>query len=62
VFRRDFNAPGAAVLSLGHAVHSTELRRFMVALKEALDEVFHRATGRYLVYLSMARFNQQVTT
>src|SRR5262249_45055580 len=32
------------------------------ALKEALDELYHRATAKHLVYLSMARFNQQVTT
>jgi hypothetical protein len=34
----------------------------MVALKEALDGLYCSVTGRHLIYLSMARFNQQVTT
>jgi hypothetical protein len=34
----------------------------MVALKDALDRFYHARTGRRLVYLSLARFDQQVTT
>jgi hypothetical protein len=62
VFRSDFSAPGVALLSLGPMVGSTELRSLMVALKEALLDLYFRHTDRHLVYLSMAKFNQQVTT
>jgi hypothetical protein len=62
VFRRNFRAPGAALLSLGPGVSSGELRAFQLALKEALGGLYHGRTGRDLVYLSLARFNQQVTT
>jgi hypothetical protein len=62
VFRRDFSAPGAALLCLGRSVGSFALRRFMLALKRELDELLRRATGRRLVFLSLARFDQQVTT
>jgi hypothetical protein len=61
-FRGDFGAPGVALVSLGRSVASAELRQFMVTLKECLDEVHAQATDRRLVYLSLARFNQQVTT
>lgn len=62
VFRHDFSAPGFALLRLGASVQSSPLRRFMLALKEALDDRFHALTGRHLVYLSMGRFDQQETT
>src|SRR5262249_47032064 len=62
VFRRDFTAPGVALLELGPAVESFPLRRFMVALKGELDRLYRKSTGRRLVYLSLARFDQQVTT
>jgi hypothetical protein len=62
VFRIDFRAPGFALLRLDASVGSRELRRFMVALKEALDAEYHRRYGRRLVYLSMGRFDQQTTT
>src|SRR5262245_51849798 len=62
VFRRDFTAPGVALLELGPAVESFALRRFMVDLKGELDRLYRKSTGRRLVYLSLARFDQQVTT
>jgi hypothetical protein len=62
VFRRDFDEPGFALVSLGPAVGSRELRRFMVALQDELDERYRRARGRHLVYLSTGRFDQQVST
>lgn len=57
VFRRDFSAPGVALISLGREVGSQELRRFMATLKDELG-----ARAGPLVYRSLARFNQQVTT
>jgi hypothetical protein len=62
VFRHDFASPGAALVSLGNAVRSAPLRQFMIVLKEALGELYQRQTGKHLVYLSLARFNQQATT
>jgi hypothetical protein len=34
----------------------------MLSLKQALNSIYSQLTGRYLAYLSMGRFNQQVTT
>lgn len=62
VWRRDFSQPGVALLSFPADVDSRALRRFMVTLKRGLDERVQRVTGRRLVYLSMGRFDQQVTT
>jgi hypothetical protein len=62
VFRRDFSNPGFGLLTFRQPITSHELRRFMVSLKESLAERFFRETGRHLVYRSLARFNQQLTT
>jgi hypothetical protein len=61
VFRRDFSAPGVALVSLGN-VAPADLRRLMVALKEALSDLSAARDGRLLAYRSLGRFNQQVTT
>jgi hypothetical protein len=62
LFRGDFRAPGFALVSLGPAVDSRTLRRFMIALKGVLAAQYHRRTGRHLVSLSAGRFDQQATT
>jgi hypothetical protein len=62
VFRQDFSAPGVALISLGRSTSSTDLRAFMVSLKESLNTIYTRHISKSLTYLSMARFNQQVTT
>jgi hypothetical protein len=62
VFRRDFQAPGVALISLGPSLSSTKLRQLMVRLKESLDKPYRAATGRRLTYLSLGRFDQQATT
>jgi hypothetical protein len=61
-FRTDFSAPGFSLLSFATPIASQELRAYMVALKQELDALVHARTGKRLVYQSMARFNQQVTT
>ena len=61
-FRTDLAAPGFALVSFQPAIDSVTLRRAMVRLKEELARVQRDATGRHLVYRSMARFDQQVTT
>src|SRR5688572_22810609 len=62
VFRLDFAPPGVGLLNLGADLDSQRLRRYMIALKEALSERHRERTGKRLVYLSMGRFDQQVTT
>jgi hypothetical protein len=62
VFRRTFETPGVALLSLGESVTSTELRAFMVNLKGDLDKLYHQRTHRHLGFISMGRFDQQATT
>jgi len=62
VFRTDFTAPGFALLSLNQEVNSLCLRRFMLALKGALETISLQKRGRYLNCLSMLRFDQQTTT
>ena len=61
VFRTDFASPGFALWNLG-AISSAELRRRMVELKLDLADQYRERFGRHLGYLSVARFNQQVTT
>jgi hypothetical protein len=61
-FRTDLAASGFALLTFLAPPNSSTLRRAMIRLKEVLGVIFLRATGRYLVYKSMARFDQQVTT
>jgi hypothetical protein len=62
VFRRDFDRPGFALATFKDGADSSGLRALMVLLKDRLNDLFQRETGRHLMYLSMARFDQQVTT
>jgi hypothetical protein len=61
-FRTDFSAPGFALVSLRQTVESISLRRFMIALKGALDAIYQQKSGRHLNCRSMLRFDQQTTT
>ena len=62
VFRRDFSFPGVALLSFQENIASTHLRLFMWTLKQTLSNMHYQTTGKRLVYLSMGRFDSQVTT
>lgn len=62
VCRVDFSAPGFCLIDLGPNTTSQTLRRFMLSLKAAMRAIHSARTGRDLVYLSAARFDQQVTT
>ena len=62
VFRYDFSTPGFALVGLGREVASSALRQLMVCLKENLSKLYFRRAGKYLAYLSMARFDQKNTT
>ena len=62
VFRADFAAPGAALISFRESIPSVELRALMWTLKNTLSALHHQASGKHLVYLSMGRFDSQTTT
>lgn len=57
-WRLDLTQPGFCVIDLGASVNSHDLRSRMLALKDQLNEVAERR----LIFRSMARFDQQVTT
>ena len=62
VCRVDFSAPGFCLIDLPEGVTSQTQRRFMLSLKRTMHRIHSARTGRDLVYLSAARFDQQVTT
>lgn len=62
VFRTDFTQPGFALLSFGQQVEYLSLGRFMVTLKDAINETYRQKTERSLYCLSMLQFDQQTTT
>ena len=61
-FRREFDRPGFALLSLETPITSHALREFLFALKAALSECCRRTTGRSLVVFGLSRFDQQNST
>ncbi len=62
VWRFDFGAPGFCAIDCGSSLDSRTLRSWMVALKDRLSEIaLRRGTGSF-GYLSLGRFDQQVTT
>jgi hypothetical protein len=62
VWRFDFSAPGFCQLDLGAEVDSHALRSCMVDLKERLSEIGTRKGNGPFGYLSLGRFDQQLTT
>ena len=62
VFRTDFSEPGFALINLGPAYGSESQRRLMIGLKNEFDRLERRHRGHELVYQSLTRFDQQVTT
>jgi hypothetical protein len=62
VCRCDFSEPGFALLNFGPDFGSQPLRRLMVSLKKHLNQLHEERHGKKLVYTSMGRFDQQVTT
>lgn len=62
VFRTDFSQPGFALINLGTTFGSQQQRHLMVELKHELARLDHEHRGRKLVYQSLGRFDQQVTT
>jgi hypothetical protein len=62
VWRYEFSAPGFFLLDLGRDHDSHSLRSHMISLKSELSEIALNRTGKRFAYLSMGRFDQQVTT
>jgi hypothetical protein len=62
VCRTDFRAAGFCLIDLGAEFSSPALRRLMLALKGEMGKIHQSRTGRDLIYLSAARFDQQVST
>jgi hypothetical protein len=62
VFRTDFSQPGFALINLGPVFGSQRQRHLMVELKHELARLDYEHRGRNLVYQSLGRFDQQVTT
>lgn len=62
VCRSDFSAPGYCVVSVDEIEDSAAFRRLMVDLKNELAEIHVRRAGSWMGYLSVGRFDQQVTT
>lgn len=62
VFRTDFSEPGFALIDLGPDCGSERQRQLMVDLKNEFSRLEGMHRGRGLVYQSLTRFDQQVTT
>jgi len=62
VCRTDFSAPGFCLLDAGRERGSVGLRRLLNDLKQELAAVHEARTGKTIVYVSAARFDQQTTT
>jgi len=62
VFRTEFTQPGFALINLGPDYGSESQRQLMIDLKNEFDRLERRYPGRELVYQSLTRFDQQVTT
>ncbi|MCA9098043.1 MAG: hypothetical protein KDA36_06645 [Planctomycetaceae bacterium] len=62
VCRSDFSVPGYCLVSVETFGDSVAFRRLMVDLKNELSEIHSPRVGKKLEYLSVGRFDQQVTT
>lgn len=62
VFRTDFSEPGFALIDLGPDCGSEKQRQLMVELKNEFSQLERTHRGRELIYQSLTRFDQQVTT
>ena len=62
VFRTEFTQPGFALINLGPDYDSESQRQLMIDFKSEFDRLELRHRGRNLVYQSLTRFDQQVTT
>ncbi|MGN6546809.1 MAG: hypothetical protein ACTHK7_17265 [Aureliella sp.] len=60
--RTNFDAPGFCLLNLGRGIDSQRFRETMVALKHAMAAIHQAQTANTLIYLSAARFDQQIST
>lgn len=62
VFRRDFSAPGFALIHFEFEVTSRSIRQLMVDLKEVFSANCASDFGEGLGFFTLNRFDQQITT
>jgi len=62
VFRTSVDKPGYALLDLGNAINSLELRKYMIALKHEIDQLCRERFDKKLAYQWLTRFDQQEST
>lgn len=62
VCRRDFQAPGFALVRLGPSETSTGQRQKMIAIKEIFSQLFFKQCGKTIGWFNLNRFDQSNTT
>ena len=62
ICRTHFEEPGFCLIDLGANASSTGLRRTMLEISTVMSKLHQELTGKKLVYLSAARFDQQEST
>ncbi len=60
--RTNFDAPGFCLVNVGNSIGSVAFRQFMVDVKLEMASIHASRTNESLVYLSVARFDQQEST
>lgn len=60
--RTDFSQPGFCVVDVGSGIDSIVFRELMLELKREMGAIHEIKTGKTLVHLSAARFDQQEST
>src|SRR5262245_4717279 len=61
-FRTAVPPPGFSLADLGTALTPLDFRRLLIDLAAALDAAYRADFGRQLHFVSLGRFDQQVTT
>jgi hypothetical protein len=62
VCRTTFELPGFCVINAGATLGSVPFRQLMVDIKQKMAAIHEQRTGKTLIYLSAARFDQQNST
>ena len=60
--RTDFDAPGFCLVNVGGSIGSVAFRQLMVDFKREMTAIHMSTSSDSLIYLSVARFDQQEST
>ncbi|HBJ35601.1 MAG TPA: hypothetical protein DDZ51_12805 [Planctomycetaceae bacterium] len=60
--RTSFDQPGFCVVNVGDTIGSVAFRQLMADIKREMAAIHSLKTGKTLIYLSVARFDQQEST